>query len=200
MASGIMVGLPRPTASNGVPKMNLPVIQHPSSRMGDKSRLGIRGESRQGPGSISRTKTFVSLDEGRLHLGLDRENFPPLRKDVDKPKEESLVGRSQPNEEGFEYYQLYGHTGVYSPRNSTDIRQSIFNYFFPQTKSMSIDTTYQPFGALTLMYSLNVFFNFYPKRPIQEQEKHRYNNKVRNRGGTFLRFGCIETKKKDFDP
>ena len=165
-----MVGLPRPTASNGLPKMNLPVIKHPSSRMGDKSRLSIRGESRQGPGTISRTKTFVSLDEGRLHLGLDRENFPPLRKDVDKPKEESLVGRSQPNEEGFEYYPLYGQTGVYILRSSMDSRQSIFfsTISFPQTMSLSMDMIYQCFRALTLLYSLNVYFNFYPKRPIQE--------------------------------
>ena len=125
MASGIMAGMPRPTTSNGLPKMNLPVIQHPSCRMGDKSRLSIRGESRQGPGSISRAKTFVSLDEG-LHLGLDKENLPPLRKDVDKLKEENFVGRSQPNEEGFEFYQLYGHTGMYSPPRSTDSRQSVF--------------------------------------------------------------------------
>ena len=124
MASGIMGGLPRPTTSNGLPKMNLPLIQHPSCRMGDKSRLSIRGESRQGPGSISRAKTFVSLDEG-LHLGLDKENLPPLRKDVDKLKEENFVGRSQPNEEGFEYYQLYSHTGVYYLLRSMSSRQSI---------------------------------------------------------------------------
>ena len=134
--------------------------------MGDKSRLSIRGESRQGPGTISRTKTFVSLDEGRLHLGLDRENFPPLRKDVDKPKEESLVGRSQPNEEGFEYFQLYGQTGM----DNMDSRQSIFfsTISFPQTMSLSMDMICQSVRALTLLYSLNVYFNFYPKRPIQE--------------------------------
>ena len=153
MASGIMVGQPRPTASNGLPKMNLPVIQHPSSRMGDKSRLSIRGESRQGPGFISRTKTFVSLDEGRLHLGLDRENFPPLRKDMDKPKEESLVGRSQPNEEGFEYYQLCGHTGVYSLPNRPrmDSRHSIF------LSTMSFSQTVLAHGYdLSILQSINL--------------------------------------------
>ena len=108
MATGIMVGIPRPSSSTGLPKMNLPVIEHPSSRLGDKSRLSIRGESR-----MCRGNTFVSLDDGKLQLGLDRKNLPPLNKAHHKEEEGEFVGRSQPTEEGFGFYNLHSQSGEY---------------------------------------------------------------------------------------
>ena len=107
MATGIMIGLPRPSTSKGLPKMNLPVIKHPSSRLGDKSRLSIRGESRQ---QIYRNNTFVSLDDGKLQLGLDRKNLPPLNKTVSEHQQEGFVGRSQPAEESFDFYSFHSQT------------------------------------------------------------------------------------------
>ncbi len=114
MAS-MIVPIPRPISSTKMPKMNLPVIQHPSTKLGDKKQLNIRGESRQAPVNngfesfrSARENTFVSLNEGNLTLGLDRKNLPPLRQPDVEP-----VGRSQPMEEGFPLYSYGWAPGMY---------------------------------------------------------------------------------------
>jgi hypothetical protein len=69
---------PRPLTSGSGPRMHLPVIEHPMSRLGDHNSLSISGEMTR-LGLSAREQTFVTLGEdGRLHMGLDRTGLPPL--------------------------------------------------------------------------------------------------------------------------
>ncbi|CAH1800191.1 unnamed protein product [Owenia fusiformis] len=92
---------------SGSPKgnkmFNLPQIEHPMTRMGTKDELNIRGESRSNSRTGSRIgnpmrreQTFVAMgNSGKLHLGLDRSNLPPLGGGMTSPRDNQALKSHQ---------------------------------------------------------------------------------------------------------